>query len=160
MYPGLARTARDEGYDEIADWFETLARAEKSHAGRRGSTASVSGRRTNRTAADEILDLGDYERRRRDIRASAMRARRKRRVLLGPHAAVTFENCETVHYQIQEMLRAERIARPDDDDALSAPPTPPALRALTPVHPPRTMRRSHGNALCGGGVPESPHAGS
>jgi rubrerythrin len=34
MYPGMARTARDEGFDEIADWFETLARAEKSHAGR------------------------------------------------------------------------------------------------------------------------------
>lgn len=34
MYPGMARTARDEGYDEIADWFETLAKAEKSHAGR------------------------------------------------------------------------------------------------------------------------------
>ena len=29
-----ARTARDEGFDEIADWFETLAKAEKSHAGR------------------------------------------------------------------------------------------------------------------------------
>ncbi len=34
MYPGFARTARDEGYEEIAEWFETLARAEKSHAGR------------------------------------------------------------------------------------------------------------------------------
>ena len=34
MYPGMAKTARDEGLDEIADWFETLARAEKSHAGR------------------------------------------------------------------------------------------------------------------------------
>ncbi len=34
MYPGMARTAREEGYEEIADWFETLARAEKSHAGR------------------------------------------------------------------------------------------------------------------------------
>ncbi len=34
MYPGMAKTARDEGFDEIADWFETLARAEKSHAGR------------------------------------------------------------------------------------------------------------------------------
>jgi rubrerythrin len=34
MYPGMAKTARDEGYDEIADWFETLAKAEKSHAGR------------------------------------------------------------------------------------------------------------------------------
>lgn len=34
MYPGMAKSARDEGFDEIADWFETLAKAEKSHAGR------------------------------------------------------------------------------------------------------------------------------
>src|SRR3546814_6396189 len=34
MYHGMARTARDEGFDEIADWFETLAKAEKSHAGK------------------------------------------------------------------------------------------------------------------------------
>lgn len=34
MYPGMARSAREEGLDEIADWFETLAKAEKSHAGR------------------------------------------------------------------------------------------------------------------------------
>ena len=34
MYPGMAKSAREEGFDEIADWFETLAKAEKSHAGR------------------------------------------------------------------------------------------------------------------------------
>jgi rubrerythrin len=34
MYPGMAKTAREEGHDDIADWFETLAKAEKSHAGR------------------------------------------------------------------------------------------------------------------------------
>ena len=34
MYPGFAATAREEGFGEIADWFETLAKAEKSHAGR------------------------------------------------------------------------------------------------------------------------------
>jgi len=34
MYPGFAKTAREEGFGEIADWFETLAKAEKSHAGR------------------------------------------------------------------------------------------------------------------------------
>jgi len=34
MYPGMARTAREEGFDEIADWFETLAKAERSHANR------------------------------------------------------------------------------------------------------------------------------
>jgi rubrerythrin len=32
MYPGFARTARDEGFVEVAEWLETLARAEKSHA--------------------------------------------------------------------------------------------------------------------------------
>jgi rubrerythrin len=34
MYPGMAKSARDENLDEIAEWFETLAKAEKSHAGR------------------------------------------------------------------------------------------------------------------------------
>ena len=34
MYPGFAKAARDEGFDEIADWFETLAKAERSHAGK------------------------------------------------------------------------------------------------------------------------------
>jgi rubrerythrin len=34
MYPAFAKTAREEGFEEIAEWFETLARAEKSHAGR------------------------------------------------------------------------------------------------------------------------------
>ncbi|MCK6505110.1 rubrerythrin family protein [Myxococcota bacterium] len=34
MYPGMAKTARDEGFPEIATWFETLAKAEKSHAGK------------------------------------------------------------------------------------------------------------------------------
>ncbi len=34
MYPGMAKTARDEGFYEIADWFETLAKAERSHANR------------------------------------------------------------------------------------------------------------------------------
>jgi rubrerythrin len=34
MYPGMAKTAREEGFPEMAEWFETLAKAEKSHAGR------------------------------------------------------------------------------------------------------------------------------
>jgi rubrerythrin len=34
MYPGMAKTAREEGFAELAEWFETLAKAEKSHAGR------------------------------------------------------------------------------------------------------------------------------
>ena len=34
MNPGMAKQARAEGLDEIADWFETLAKAERSHANR------------------------------------------------------------------------------------------------------------------------------
>ena len=34
MYPGMSKTARDEGFAEVAEWMETLAKAEKSHAGR------------------------------------------------------------------------------------------------------------------------------
>ena len=34
MYPGMAKAAREEGFDEIAEWFETLAKAERSHANR------------------------------------------------------------------------------------------------------------------------------
>ncbi len=34
MYPSMAKMAREEGFDDVAEWFETLAKAEKSHAGR------------------------------------------------------------------------------------------------------------------------------
>ena len=34
MYPAFAKTAREEGFEDVAEWFETLARAERSHAGR------------------------------------------------------------------------------------------------------------------------------
>ncbi|MFN0204693.1 MAG: rubrerythrin family protein [Planctomycetota bacterium] len=34
MYPGMSKTAREEGFSDVADWFDVLARAEKSHAGK------------------------------------------------------------------------------------------------------------------------------
>ena len=34
MYPGMAKTARSEEFADVAEWFETLAKAERSHAGR------------------------------------------------------------------------------------------------------------------------------
>ena len=34
MYPVMAKGARDEGFEEIADWFQTLSKAERSHANR------------------------------------------------------------------------------------------------------------------------------
>ena len=59
----------------------------------------------------DILDLGDYERRRDEIRASAIAARQLHRVPLGSNAVLSFENRETLTYQIMEMLRAERVAK-------------------------------------------------
>ena len=41
MYPGMAKVAREEGFTEVADWFETLAKAEKSHAGRFAKAADT-----------------------------------------------------------------------------------------------------------------------
>jgi hypothetical protein len=58
-----------------------------------------------------ILDLGNYERRRDEIRPAAIAARKLRSVALGPNATLAFENRETLTYQVQEMLRAERIAK-------------------------------------------------
>jgi Protein of unknown function (DUF3501) len=74
----------------------------------------TSERRRNLVSRDEILDLGDYERRRDEIRQRAIAARALRRIELGPNATLAFENRETVVYQIQEMLRAERIARDEE----------------------------------------------
>jgi len=68
--------------------------------------------RKNRISPDELLDLGDYERKRDGIRNRAMAARLLRRVAIGPNATLSFEGRETVLYQIQEILRAERIAKP------------------------------------------------
>lgn len=62
----------------------------------------------------DLLDLVAYERQRPDIRESAMAARRLRRVTLGPMVSLGFENTETVRYQIQEMMRAERMVEAND----------------------------------------------
>jgi hypothetical protein len=63
----------------------------------------------------DILDLVEYEKKRDAIRRSAMAARRLRRIQVGPLLSIAFENVETVKYQIQEMVRAERLV---DEDAI------------------------------------------
>lgn len=57
----------------------------------------------------EILGLGEYEQIRDHFRARVIEDKRARRVALGDHMTVLFENHDTVLYQIQEMLRTERI---------------------------------------------------
>jgi hypothetical protein len=57
----------------------------------------------------EIMPLGDYESVREQFRTRVIELKRQRRVALGEHISVMFENRDTVLLQIQEMLRTERI---------------------------------------------------
>jgi hypothetical protein len=58
---------------------------------------------------DELLDLGAYEQIREHFRKRIIDLKRVRRVSLGPNMTVLFENHDTVLFQVQEMLRTERI---------------------------------------------------
>lgn len=65
-------------------------------------------------ARDEILDFVTYGEQRDAIRGSALAAKRDRRVLVGDHLTLLFENHETIRYQILEMIRTEQIVRERD----------------------------------------------
>lgn len=62
----------------------------------------------------EILDYQTYTEQRDDIRARALDAKRVRRYHVGPHLTFLFDNDVTVHYQVQEMMRVERIVKEAD----------------------------------------------
>jgi Protein of unknown function (DUF3501) len=62
----------------------------------------------------EIKNLADYEAERAALRPAMMALKDRRRVRVGEHLTFLFENRETVRYQIQEMLRIERIVKPAD----------------------------------------------
>jgi hypothetical protein len=59
--------------------------------------------------ADELLNLYDYEKVRQARRQAIIALKADRRVAVGRYLSFVFENRETVWFQIQEMLRAERI---------------------------------------------------
>ncbi len=63
---------------------------------------------------DELLDLAAYERSRGELRAAILEAKRRRRVHVADVLTFLFENTATIRYQVQEMLRAEKIAREED----------------------------------------------
>jgi hypothetical protein len=60
-------------------------------------------------ARSELLDLGAYEQVREHFRARVLKVKEPRRIALGPNMTVLFENRDSVLFQIQEMLRTERI---------------------------------------------------
>jgi hypothetical protein len=62
----------------------------------------------------EILDYVTYGEQREEIRAAALRGKSVRRILVGEHFTFLFENHETVRYQVQEMMRVEKIVKEDD----------------------------------------------
>jgi hypothetical protein len=62
----------------------------------------------------EIVDYETYGDRRDGIRTQALAAKRLRRYLVGEFLCFLFENRETVRYQVQEMMRTERIVREED----------------------------------------------
>ena len=62
---------------------------------------------------DDILDLQRYEEQRDDYRRRIFEVKRQRRVHLGPYLTFLFENADTVRYQVQEMVRSERMVRDD-----------------------------------------------
>ena len=61
---------------------------------------------------DDVKDLTTYERERADFRAKIIALKKNRRISLGDRVSLLFENRETVLFQIQEMIRAERIVDP------------------------------------------------
>ena len=62
----------------------------------------------------EILDYVTYSEQREQIRAAALGAKSVRRILVGEHFTFLFENHETVRYQVQEMMRVEKIVKEGD----------------------------------------------
>jgi hypothetical protein len=62
----------------------------------------------------EVVDYVSYEEHRAEVRDAAMKAKGERRVHVGPHLTFLFENQQTIHYQIQEMTRAERMVKEAD----------------------------------------------
>jgi hypothetical protein len=67
-----------------------------------------------KVSRDEVLGFTDYEKTREAFRSKVLEQKRDRRVHLGEYFTLLFENHDTVLYQIQEMIRAERIEREKD----------------------------------------------
>ncbi|HXX88809.1 MAG TPA: DUF3501 family protein [Acidimicrobiales bacterium] len=64
---------------------------------------------SRRLTLDDIYDLRAYEHLREEMRSRIIALKRRRRVAVGPIVSVVFENRETVRFQVQEMVRAERM---------------------------------------------------
>ena len=70
---------------------------------------------------DNLLSLEDYEKQREQIKADVIAHKKHRSVMVGDHILLLFEDVKTIHYQVQEMLRIEKITNQNDiQDEISA----------------------------------------
>ncbi|HUI62833.1 MAG TPA: DUF3501 family protein [Steroidobacteraceae bacterium] len=75
----------------------------------------------NKLAVSDLLSLERYARERSAFRARVLEHKRDRQIHVGPHMTWLFEDRLTIQYQVQEMLRAERIFEPEGiEDELGA----------------------------------------
>ncbi len=63
-------------------------------------------------APQELLSAADYEQQRAELRKQIIALKKRRRITAGPYVTLVFENRATIQFQIQEMLRTERIFDP------------------------------------------------
>jgi hypothetical protein len=96
----------------------------------------------------ELLDLTAYEKAREAMRAAIIELKKNRRVSVGDHVTLLFENRATVLFQIQEMVRTERIVDDDkvQDELLTYNaliPDPGELSATLFIEIPGIARMSH-----------------
>jgi hypothetical protein len=71
------------------------------------------GSETSKLTIADLMKLEDYAAQRKALRADLLGYKRERTLALGPHLTLSFENRHTVRYQVQEMLRIERIFERD-----------------------------------------------
>ena len=70
---------------------------------------------------DNLLSLEDYEKQREQIKTDVIAHKKHRSVMIGDHILLLFEDIKTIHYQVQEMLRIEKITNQEDiKDEISA----------------------------------------
>ena len=63
---------------------------------------------------DSLLSLEDYEKQREQIKTDVINHKKHRSVMIGEHIILLFEDFTTIRYQVQEMLRIEKITNKED----------------------------------------------
>ena len=67
----------------------------------------------NALTTGDLISIEEYDRRRESFRSNIITLKQRRRISVGPLITLVFENRDTLRFQIQEMIRAERIVEPE-----------------------------------------------